>query len=175
MKLYLEKSSTDTATAFIGSFQSWNSWKKNLKENKVILSIDFSQNYENKQLHEVQSAYFSHENFTLYTTACYFHKSLGIDSKSDPNDLTMIPMATISNVTGHNRNAAFTDNNKLTSIVREMTPTIDTFHFWSNGCAGQFISGYVFWSFCAMEKLIISKVCSLSDLNKQCIKWCIRQ
>ena len=55
----------------------------------------------------------------------------------------MIPMA-ISNVTGHNRNAAFPNNNKLTSIVREMTPTIDTFHFWSDGCAGQLISGYVF-------------------------------
>ena len=71
--------------------------KKNLKENEVILSVDFSWNYENKQVHEVQSAYFGHENFTLYTSAWYFHKSLGIDGKPDPNDLTVIPMAIISN------------------------------------------------------------------------------
>ena len=31
--------------------------KKNLKENEVILSIDFSKNYDNKQRHEVQSAH----------------------------------------------------------------------------------------------------------------------
>ena len=123
--------------------------KKNLKENEVILSVDFSRNYENKQVHEVQSAYFGHENFTLYTAACYFHKSLGIDGKSDPNDLTVISMAIISNETSHDRNVAFTNNNKLIRIVREMAPTIDTFHFWSDGCAGQFRSRYVFRSFCA--------------------------
>ena len=110
--------------------------KINLKENEVILSVDFSRNYDNKQVHEVQSAYFGHENFTLYTAACYFHKSLDIDGKSDPNDLTVIPMAIISNETSHDRNVAFTNNNKLICIVREMAPTIDTFHFWSDGCAG---------------------------------------
>ena len=117
---------------------------KNLKENEVIFSVGFSQNYENKQLHEVQSAYFGHENFALYTAACYFHKSLGIDGKSDPNDLTVIPMAIISNETSHDRNVAFTNNNKLIFIVREMALTIDTFRFWSDGCAGQFRSPYVF-------------------------------
>ena len=117
---------------------------KNLKENEVIFSADFPQNYENKQLHEVQSAYFSHENFALYTAACYFHKSLGIDGKSDSNELTMLPMAIISNETSHDRNVAFTNNNKLICIVREMALTIDTFRFWSDGCAGQFRSPYVF-------------------------------
>ena len=32
--------------------------KKNLKENDVILSVDFSKNYKNKQRQEMQSAYF---------------------------------------------------------------------------------------------------------------------
>ena len=94
-------------------------------------------------------------------------------------------MAIISNETSHDRNVAFTNNNKLIRIVREMAPTTDTFHFWSDGCAGQFRSCYVFQSFCAypadikltwdMEKLITSKVCSFSDLYKQCIKWYARQ
>ena len=145
IKLSLEKSSVDTATTFIGNFQSWNLWKKNLKENNVILSIDFSWNYENKQLYKVQSAYFGHENFTLYTAVCY-HKSLGIDSKSDPNDLTVINMVITSNETCHNRNVAFT-NNKFISIVREIAPTTDKFHFSNDGCAGQSRSRYVFWSF----------------------------
>ena len=57
----------------------------------------------NKQLNEVQSAYFGHENFTPYSAACYFNKSLGTDEKTDLNDLAMIPMAIISNQTNHNR------------------------------------------------------------------------
>ena len=44
--------------------------KENLGENKAILSVDFSKNYENKQKHEIQSAYFGHEAFTLFTAAC---------------------------------------------------------------------------------------------------------
>ena len=58
-------------------------------------------------------------------------------------------MAIISNETIHNRNVAFTNNNKLICIVREMALTIDTFHFWSDGCTGQFRSCYAFRSFCA--------------------------
>jgi len=41
--------------------------KKNLKLEEVILSVDFSRNYENKQRHEIQSAYFGHEAFTIFT------------------------------------------------------------------------------------------------------------
>ena len=41
--------------------------KKYLCNNEVILSVDFSKNYSNKQHHEIRSAYFRHESFTLYT------------------------------------------------------------------------------------------------------------
>ena len=43
--------------------------KVNLKEDEIILSVDFSKNYDNKQPHEIQSAYFGQEAFTLYTAA----------------------------------------------------------------------------------------------------------
>ena len=61
----------------------------------------------------------------------------------------MIPMALISNETSHNRTVAFTNNNKLIHIIREMAPTIDTFHIWSDGYTGQFRPCYVFQLFCA--------------------------
>ena len=41
-------------------FNEFKYLKRNLKSNEIILSVDFSRNYENKQLHEIQSAYFSH-------------------------------------------------------------------------------------------------------------------
>ena len=36
--------------------------KANLKEDEIILGVDFSKNYDNKQHHEVQSAYFGHRH-----------------------------------------------------------------------------------------------------------------
>ena len=75
--------------------------KKNLKENGVILSIDLSKNCQNKQCHEIQSAYFGHENFTLFTAACYFHRDANIESFSSNNDcdscLVIVPVAVVSN------------------------------------------------------------------------------
>ena len=41
--------------------------KSNLKIDEVILSVDFSTNYDNKQRHEIQNAYFGRECFTLFT------------------------------------------------------------------------------------------------------------
>ena len=45
--------------------------KRNLKGDESILSADFSHNHENKQLHEIQSAYYGHEAFTVFTCVCY--------------------------------------------------------------------------------------------------------
>ena len=47
--------------------------KRNLKSDEIILSVDFSCNYENKQLHKIQLAYFGHEAFTVFTCVCYHH------------------------------------------------------------------------------------------------------
>ena len=52
--------------------------KRNLADNGVIFSVDFSRNCDNKQFHEIHSAYFGHEAFTLFTPACYV-KGFNID------------------------------------------------------------------------------------------------
>ena len=124
--------------------------KKNLKEDEVILSVDFSKNYENKQRHEVQSAYFGHESFTIFTAACYFHKNISIKNGqlNAESNLVKFPVVVISNETSHDRNVAFSNNNQLIRMVKDLVPTITTFHFWSDGCAGQFRSQFVFRSFC---------------------------
>ena len=49
-----------------------------MKADEVILSVDFSKNYANKQRHEIQSVYFGHECFMIFTAACYFNNIVGI-------------------------------------------------------------------------------------------------
>ena len=133
-----------------------------MKENEVILRADFSKNYQNKQRHEIQSAYFGYENFTLFTAACYFHRAANIESFSSyiyhDSCLAIVPVAVVSN---DNCNVAFTImlqwclmklltiimysqiTTKLISFVQEINPAVNTFHFWSDGCAWQFSSKYV--------------------------------
>ena len=109
----------------------------------MILSVDFSKNYQKKQHHKIQSTYFGQKNFTLFTGACYFHRDANIESFSsniDDSCLVIVPVAMVSNETSHNRNLAFTNNNKLISFVQEINPANDIFHFWSDGCARQFRS-----------------------------------
>ena len=113
--------------------------KENLKPNEVILSVDFSKNYENKQRHEIQSAYFGHEAFTIFTAACYY-------KSSDDPEVKEISVVIISNETQHERNIAFTCNQKLIEFIRAHFPAVDTIYFWSDGCSGQFRSKYVFKS-----------------------------
>ena len=61
------------------------------------MSVDFSHNYENKELHEIQSAYFGHEAFTVFTSVCYHHsfdtevmddEQSGFPHKKTSRDLT---------------------------------------------------------------------------------------
>ena len=75
--------------------------KSNLKIDEVILSVDFSKNYDNKQRHEIQSAYFGHECFTLFTAACYFNQSVAIENGriDEEANLVQLPVVTVSNET----------------------------------------------------------------------------
>ena len=94
-------------------FSEFKWLKANLKEDEVILSVDFTKNYKNKQLHEIQTAYFGHKNFTTFTAACYFHESIAVENgklDEEPN-LVKLPVAIISNETCHDRNVALTNNN----------------------------------------------------------------
>ena len=72
-----------------------------LKSDENILSVDFSHNYENKELHEIQSAYFGHEAFTVFTGVCY-RRSFDTEVMDDEQSgLKLIQIAIISNEVTH--------------------------------------------------------------------------
>ena len=81
--------------------------KRNLKSDEIILSVDFSRHYENKQLHEIQSAYFGHEAFTVFTCVCYHHSFDTEVMDDEESGLKLIPTAIISNEVTHEQNITF--------------------------------------------------------------------
>ena len=54
---------------------AYNKIKENLAGNVVMVHVDSAVSYENKQQDEVQSAYFGHSNFSLFTACCYAKES----------------------------------------------------------------------------------------------------
>ena len=113
--------------------------------------MDFSRNYENKNFPEIQSLFFGHETFTIFTCACYYHcldnENNGNNDYND-NGLKSIPIAVVSNEVNHERNtASFHCNQEVIKIVcNQRDCAINTVYIRSNGCADQFCSQYVFWT-----------------------------
>ena len=50
----------------------FNSTKDKLKVGEILVSIDYSENYVNKEQQEIQSVYFGHKCFSIFTASCYF-------------------------------------------------------------------------------------------------------
>lgn len=56
------------------------------------------------QFHEIQSLYFGHEAFFLYTAACYYKSEKYINTNDDKDSgLKLLSVVIISNQTTHER------------------------------------------------------------------------
>ena len=75
--------------------------KISFKNDEAILNVDFCHNYENKRRHKIQSAYFGHKAFIVFTAACYIKGSLSVVHDLNltidkDTGLNVIPVPTIS-------------------------------------------------------------------------------
>ena len=53
-------------------FTFCNDVKNNLAKNDILIRADYGESHESKQLREIQSIYFGHTNFSIFTACCYF-------------------------------------------------------------------------------------------------------
>ena len=42
-----------------------------MKEDEILLHVDFAESYQNTQQNEIQSSYFGHNIFSICTAWCY--------------------------------------------------------------------------------------------------------
>ena len=54
--------------------------RENLMERELLINLDFSENYSNRNQNEIQSAYFGNNSFSLFT-ACAFYNNQGKTEK----------------------------------------------------------------------------------------------
>ena len=115
-----------------------NSLKANLKNNEVLIQVDYSENYVNKSQHQIQSAYFRQQSFSIFTACCY----LNIEGLLVNENVTIT-----SEASNHSRIAALSCWLRILSFIQEKYPSLQkslVLHIWSDGCAGQFRLRFVF-------------------------------
>ena len=102
----------------------------------AIIQVDFSENYTNTQQNEIQSAYFGHDNFSLYTVCVWFPDGNQVKSKT---------FCIISDNLTHSKFYVLHYNKLIIQEVRQIVADLQTVHFWSDGCAAQFKSRFCFY------------------------------
>eukprot|EP00111_Clytia_hemisphaerica_P010989 TCONS_00032233-protein len=121
-------------------YQTYTTLKETMPGNAILVHVDYAESYENKQQDECQSAYFGHTNFSIFTAVVYFRRN---------GELLHENIVIVSETTDHSRIAAHSCILKVIDIMMERHPHFNQFHsidlhIWSDGCASQFRSKYVF-------------------------------
>ena len=85
---------------------------------------------------EIQSAYFGHESFSLFT-ACVYYRGESFELKS-------MPVTVTTEGSEHSRQTTFSCLNKIIDHVQEkLFVDISRIIIWSDGCSAQFRSRFV--------------------------------
>ena len=119
--------------------ECYNTIKENLKQSDLLIHVDYSQNYDNKHQNEVQSAYFGHNSFSIFTACCYF--------QDETNSLAKQAITVTSESSDHCRSASISCLLKIINFMREThshLPLKLNVIIWSDGCAPQFRSRFAF-------------------------------
>ena len=115
--------------------ESYNRHKAELKKGEALVHVDYSESYKNKQQDEIQSAYFGQSSFSLFT-ACFYYNN-------DNGNLVKRPICVVSESNDHSRAAALTC---VEIVLKEIEINVELTKIivWSDGCASQFRSRFVF-------------------------------
>ena len=128
LKLHIRRKRTKVA--------AFNALKENLEENEILVQCDYSKNYKNLAQDQIQSEYFGHSCFSIFT-ACGHHRSEGV--------LYKYPIIIVSQASVHSRIAAFTCFNKVVKHMPEKIDVpVDKVYAWSDGITAQFQACFVF-------------------------------
>ena len=110
--------------------------KSNLQEGHLLMQVDYNQSHKNPEQNEIQSAYFGHSCFSIFTACCYY--------RTEEGESMTYPVTSTSESSDHSRIAAFSFINKILKVMEERINRIKKVNAWSDGMGAQFCSRFVF-------------------------------
>ena len=112
--------------------------KANIKVNEVLIHLDYSENYKSQDQNEIQSAYFGHPSFSLFTACPYYRCSETKEIKTMPTTIT-------SEASDKSRMALITCVKKVMDrVLSKIIKKMDMVYIVNDGCASLFWSKFVF-------------------------------
>ena len=119
-----------------------------LCEGEVVIHVDYSKNFKNKQQNELKAGYYGQGKLSLFTVVVYIKEGGNVVCKN-------YALLTLKN--DHSGNISFGLNNFMISQIYSDC-NIHTVKFWFDGCASQFCSQYASY--------MLSKFYAKSDLQQ---------
>ena len=117
--------------------EAYNYQKDGLTVDDLLVYVDFAENYRNDQQNEIQSAYFGHQSFSLFTSCCYY--------KDDGNILQQKSIVIITENSDHNRVTSMSSLRKVVEIAENsLGKSFRRLIIWSDGMSAQFRSRFIF-------------------------------
>ena len=112
---------------------AYNEDKSSLKEGEILLHVNFSESYKNKEQNEIQAAYFGQHCFSIFNVCVYF---------LDKNKVRQKYLLTIiTESSKHNCNTAFICVSKSVHHIREKIQVLlNSVIVSSDRCGSQFHS-----------------------------------
>ena len=111
--------------------------KQGLKAHECVIHMDFAENYNCRNMDEVQSAYWSQAQVTLHPTVIY-HK----DAQDDNVHTSHVY---ISDDLNHTSNTVITFIKDLTEKVKELDPDMAHVHNWTDSPTSQYRNKTIFY------------------------------
>ena len=116
---------------------AYNDHKATLTVDDLLLHVDFAENYRNDQQNEIQSAYFGHQSFSLFTSCCYYI--------NEQNSLDQNSIVIVTENSDHNRITSISSLKKVVEIMENgIGKNFKRLVIWSDGMSAQFRSRFIF-------------------------------
>ena len=109
-----------------------------LEYDKILIHIDYSEDYQCQQQIKIQNAYFGHKSFSLFTACGYFRST-------DDNEVRFLPITIATETSEKSRVALLSCISKIISHAESLIGNVvENAYLFSNGMSSQFHSKFHF-------------------------------
>lgn len=125
--------------------------KLSLKPEEAIILIDFSENYSYVIQDEVQGYHWTRDSCSLHPVVVYTCNKEG--------NLTVSSLCVVSDDLEHDVAFVYETQRIVVEFLKEKFPNVESVHYFSDGCAGQYKNCKNFFNLCHHQKDFNLKGC----------------
>ena len=121
---------------------------KNIAEGEILIHVDYSENFKNKQQEEVKTAFYGQQQFSLYTACVYYYNK---NHTSNEDKIKVKNFVHIPSINDHTCEVSYVLNKYILKQMKDIV-SFQKVSFWSDGCTSQFRSQFAFQLLTCFDK-----------------------